>query len=158
MNWHNLFCYKSGKLYWLTTQNNFVKAGSQAGCVSPSGYITVMVKGKSIPAHRIVWEMHNGTIPRGMEIDRINHVRSDNKLSNLRLVTRTENMKNKSLSKNNKSGCHGVSWHTKSGFWVARITLNGKKLFLGQSKDLAVAIKLRKEAEINCGFHINHGN
>ena len=158
MNWHNLFCYKSGKLYWLTTQNNFVKAGSQAGCVTPNGYISVMVGGKTIPVHRIVWEMHNGAIPIGMEIDHINHVRSDNDINNLRLVTRKDNMKNKSISKNNKSGCHGVSWYAKSSFWVARITVNGKKLFLGQSKDLAEAIKLRKEAEITYGFHRNHGN
>lgn len=42
--------------------------------------------------HRIVWETFVGEIPDGYEIDHINCVRNDNRLCNLRLLTRAENV------------------------------------------------------------------
>lgn len=49
-------------------------------------------KCKRLYVHRLVWETYNGEIPTGYEIDHINSVKSDNRLVNLRLVTRIENM------------------------------------------------------------------
>lgn len=42
-------------------------------------------------AHRLVWEAFNGTIPDGLEINHKNSVRSDNRLANLELITRSGN-------------------------------------------------------------------
>ena len=43
------------------------------------------------PIHRLVWETFNGEIPEGLEIDHMDNNRKNNALSNLQLVTRTEN-------------------------------------------------------------------
>lgn len=42
--------------------------------------------------HRLVWETFNGDIPNGFEIDHIDNDKTNNRLDNLRLVTRSENM------------------------------------------------------------------
>lgn len=52
------------------------------------------LKTKGILVHRLVWELFNGPIPQGFEIDHINAVKDDNRLVNLRLVTHSENLAN----------------------------------------------------------------
>ena len=42
--------------------------------------------------HRLVWIAFNGTIPEGLQVNHINEVKSDNRLSNLNLMTCKENI------------------------------------------------------------------
>lgn len=65
--------------------------------VNKRGYVEVK---KRVPgghiyarAHRIIWEYVNGPIPHGMEINHINGVKTDNRITNLELVTPSENMR-----------------------------------------------------------------
>lgn len=81
-----------------------------------------------------------------IEIDHINGNTLDNRRSNLRIVTHTENMWNKDNYKNNTSGIKGVHLN-KKGLWVARIQVGKDRLFLGSSKDKSVAEKMRLDAE-----------
>ena len=48
--------------------------------------------GKGYLVHRLVWEAFNGHIPEGYEVNHINEVKTDNRLSNLSLVTHRENL------------------------------------------------------------------
>ena len=66
-------------------------------------------KPKSILLHRYIYELKYGKIPEGFFIDHIDRNPLNNQISNLRLVTPTENRYNKSKYKNNKSGYIGVS-------------------------------------------------
>lgn len=135
-----------------------VKAGSTVGFSNSSGYRYVYVSGKYRGEHCVIWEMHHGEIPDGMEIDHINSVRSDNRIENLRLVSHTENMKKLMMYRNNTSGITGVSIHKQSGKWQATIRFQGKKRFLGLFTSVEDAIKARKEAEMSFSFHENHGS
>lgn len=56
------------------------------------GYRRSEIRGRSVPAHRVIWKMVHGVDPQ--EIDHINHDRADNRIVNLRDVTRSENLKN----------------------------------------------------------------
>lgn len=157
IEWSKYLKYRDGNLYWLVTRNNRVQAGSLAGTISDEGYVKVMIRKKAYHAHRIIWEMHYGKIPEGMEVDHINHDRTDNRIENLRLVTKQVNMKNKSSYSNNKSGVTGVSWHSKKKKWVAQIQCNKKKMMLYEGDNFDDAVKARNEAEIELNFHKNHG-
>ena len=67
----------------------------ELGTKHPSGYIHIHLSAggqkRQVRAHRIVWMAANGAIPDGMVIDHINNVKSDNRLSNLQLMTPEDN-------------------------------------------------------------------
>lgn len=69
--------------------------------VTKAGYRTVQFMGKNGYAHRLAWEMMVGPIPPKMDIDHINRNRLDNRIKNLRVVTRRENLMNTSKQKGN---------------------------------------------------------
>ncbi len=95
--------------------------------------------------HRIVM----GAKP-SQYIDHINKDRADNRKSNLRFCTRSENDRNRGLYKTNKSGVTGVHYDSKRSKWVASITYNSQRLFIGRF-DLetdAVRARLKKEIEL----------
>ena len=82
-----------------------------------------------------------------MEVDHINHIRTDNRKCNLRVVDRSLNQRNLPLSKRNTSGVVGVWFNKDANKWVAEIRLNYKKISLGYFINKEDAIKARKEAE-----------
>ncbi|UGO52592.1 HNH endonuclease [Klebsiella phage vB_KpnD_Opt-817] len=157
MNFNSILRYESGKLFWTIKPSAKVFVGDEAGSINDEGYIKVMYRRKSYPAHHIVWVMHNGEIPDGYEIDHENHIRSDNRIENLRLVTRLDNMKNKSAYSNNKSGVVGVSWSKRKNKWVSQIQHKGKKKMLYEGSSFEYAVAARKAAEAVLKFHANHG-
>jgi hypothetical protein len=86
-------------------------------------------------------------LSKGLEIDHIDRNRLNNCKDNLRVVTRQENMHNKSIYKTNTSGHIGVKWNTKLSKWVAQITKNKKRIHLGVFDNLQDAIMARRIAE-----------
>ncbi|EGG2795312.1 HNH endonuclease [Salmonella enterica subsp. enterica serovar Kentucky] len=162
MKWDDVFIYdcNTGKLLWKHSKGGWVKRGVEAGGLNKSqGYRRVRVNGVLIDVHRIVWDMNypDDTLKPGEEIDHINHVRDDNRLSNLRKVSRSVNMKNKSLNKNNASGAHDVYFDKRRNKWHVRITVNWVRKHVGYFESLEDATAARKLAERGFGFHQNHG-
>lgn len=156
-NYHSIFEYKDGNLYWKASPNNKVKEGSLAGSVDVKGYLRVRVNGKWLMQHRVIWMMHHGSIPDGMQIDHINHNRKDNRLDNLRIVDGLGNGKNRTQHKNNSSGATGVYFKPSHKKWGAQIRVNGKNRHLGYFVKIEDAIASRKMAEVEFNFHENHG-
>lgn len=68
---------------------------------------------------------------KGQEVDHINGDKLDNRRSNLRICTSSQNKFNKSLQSNNTSGYKGVSWNKDINKWVAQIWVNNKKFYIG---------------------------
>lgn len=160
INWSDYFEYRNGILYWKVRRNGRnggVKPGDVAGCKNSRGYIVFNYKGKQYRAHRVIWQIHNGDIPSNMEIDHINHDKTDNRIENLRLVDRTENGRNQSRRNDNSSGFCGVHWHKPLSKWCARIRVNGKLVHLGYFDKLDDAKIARIEANKKFNFHKNHG-
>lgn len=73
----------------------------------------------------------------------------DNRRENLRPAIQKENVRNKSIQKNNTSGVTGVSYLQDSGKWRARITYNEKEIYLGSYiiKEDAIYARLKAEKE-----------
>jgi len=134
------------------------KAGDVAGGVSAiSGYHQISLYGKIHRSHRIAWVYIYGSIPESKEIDHIDGNRNNNSIDNLRIVTSRQNSLNSSKSKNNTSGTTGVTWDKFNNKWTAQICVNYKVIRLGRYKNKEEAIIVRKMAEIEHGFHENHG-
>jgi hypothetical protein len=130
-----LFDYsaETGQLLWRNPKpNRYVKAGDVAGTPDRYGYVVINLKGKLHRAHRLVWFREFGVWPSG-DIDHIDGNRSNNRLSNLRDVTRTVNLQNR-RSALAKSGLLGAYFHASSGLWCSRIRVNGREHSLGYHK------------------------
>ena len=68
---------------------------------------------------------------KGEVVDHINGDTLDNRKSNLRICSNTENSRNKSKQYNNTSGYKGVHWHPDNKKWIAQIIILNKKYHLG---------------------------
>lgn len=151
----------SGKLFWKKTTTNRVKVGDEAGTFSKGrGYIKIQVDNKLYPLHRIAILLSTGVYDKTVQVDHINHDRSDNRLENLRVVSHAANMRNLSLRNTNKTGVTGVIVeYTPKGTkrYRANIRYNYKKIYLGNYDTLEEAAAARKAAEKLYGFHPNHG-
>ena len=145
----------TGEFTWKTSRR-CVKAGTIGGHLRSDGYIYIKVDGVTCLAHRLAWLYINNEWPVD-EIDHVNHIKDDNRLINLRVVTHAENSRNKSLSTNNTSGHIGVSWHKASRKWRVNIHVNGKENFLGCFANKNDAVITRKMADYEYDFHANHG-
>ena len=131
---------------------------SLIGCRKSDGRKSVGFKSKEYLYSRVVWTWFNGEIPEGMIVDHINQDPSDDRLENLRLVTKSGNSRNTKRPIDNTSGIIGVSYNTARDKWEAYINIKGKRkrLYYGVSK--AKAAVIRKAAEYIYGFHANHGS
>lgn len=92
--------------------------------------------------------------PKGTEIDHINRNPCDNRKSNLRIATRSQNNMNSKRRVNNTSGIRGVSLHKQTGKWRAYISYNGKQINLGLFWNIKDAAQVRKQkaTELYGGF------
>lgn len=95
-----------------------------------SNYIHLTLKrGKvtvTTTAHRVVWETFNGPIPEGMVVDHINAKKTDNRLSNLRVATYSENLVYRK--------CKNYSYHKGSNSWVVVFQINKVRTYGGSYK------------------------
>ena len=142
------FSWKSGSS---STRNNGI-----AGSLNKQGYRQICINGKNYTSHRLAWLYIHGNFP-SKEIDHINGDRSDNRITNLRDVSRRENQLNQKKPKNNSTGIVGVQLFKATNKWHAVITVNYRHIHLGFFDSKEDAREARKKAEIKYGFHENHG-
>lgn len=150
--------YETGVLYWRWRVNSRVPKTLEAGAQNKSsGYLSVRVHGRLYQVHRVVMLMCYGFYGEGLEVDHINHVRNDNRLFDLRFVTRSENSKNQSLSGKSTTGVTGVSFLKARKKYIAQIGVNRKLIYLGMFETLEEAAAARAEANLKFKFNDNHG-
>lgn len=120
-----------------------------------NGYFKGQIFGRLYFAHRVIWGIEYGEWPDS-EIDHINGCPDDNRIENLRSVSREENVKNRSMNVSNRSGHIGVYWCKELKLWRARIG-TGPGSHLGHFRLKEDAIQARKIAQAERGYHENHG-
>ncbi len=148
----------TGHLFWREFRNG-VNSGKPAGYESSNGrksYWKIRVDGKNYRAHRLVWIVCKGEIP-SLEIDHINGDSLDNRIENLRLVTRNENAQNQMRSRLPESGVCGVRWCKRRSKWVAIVQHNNRRYFVGRFTKVEEAAAAISRVRENLGFHKNHG-
>ena len=131
------------------------KVGEKAGSVNSNGYIVMKVDGKAYKAHRLAWLWWHGEWPKD-QVDHINGNKQDNRISNLRVVSNTENCQNVIKARKHSSlGKLGVKFDARPGRvkrYDARITVNGTRLHLGTFHTLDEAYDAYLKAKMK--FHI----
>ena len=121
--------YEAGTLQWRSLQKASIGKGGQAGTLLQTGYRIVRINKRNYFAHRLIWLCKHGGWPAG-DIDHINGIKSDNRLVNLRDVSRTRNKENiRKANANSASGLLGA--HKFKDRWSSHIGVNGKKFHLG---------------------------
>jgi hypothetical protein len=140
-----LFTYDNGKLFWRVSRTNSVRIGNEAGSTrNDNGRRIINLDGKVVYAHRMIFLFHHGWLPA--EIDHIDRNPSNNRIENLRSVTRAENQRNTGLRKDNTSGVKGVCWYEPTKRWTAQIRINGVRKRLGYFKNLEEAAAVMDSA------------
>ena len=122
------------------------KVGDIAGSLDGDGYLCISLQRRLYKAHRLAWLHTYGVWPKD-QIDHINRIGTDNRISNLREATNKQNSQNRSKSSNNTSGHPGVGWYKPTSKWVAQIKHNQKLIHLGYFTNIEDAVAARKAAE-----------
>lgn len=116
----------------LTTSTR-VKIGSIAGAFGSGGYINIKIDNVLFLAHRLAWLYVNLRWP-DKRLDHTNGCLTDNRISNLREATASENQQNCKVRRDSSSGFTGVSFNKATNKWQAQISINGKTKYLGVFK------------------------
>lgn len=150
--------------YWQQSAHYLAKLHDQSDAQS-NGYIHVKRDGKNVLLHIWIWKQLVGAIPEGYEIDHINGIRWDCRLSNLRCVPKLINLRNSAKQSNNTSGFTGVNLIVDRGreYWAAVWSdpVTGKSRFkrfsVNKYGDNAKQMAIAYRAYIQEGLIKNHG-
>jgi len=128
--------YDSINIYkWRMTKNGY----AVRGLANKGNYKTILM-------HRYITDT-----PKGYDTDHINQNKLDNRKSNLRICTRSENNCNSKLRKGNTTGYRGISIG-KDGKYEMQISYKGKRIVYKRYKNIKDAVK-----SYNCCARILHG-
>lgn len=119
-------------------------AGEVAGTAHPDGYWQIKINGKFYLAHRLAWLYMTGGWP--LFIDHKDLDKRNNRWTNLRNCTKSQNTCNSGVRSDNTSGIKGVNWSKEHNAWAARVQINGLRIHLGYFDDLELAELVVKEA------------
>ena len=124
---------RTGLFTWIKPthpQSRRCVIGANAGHASTSGHLQICIDGKFHSSHRLAWLYVTGSWPDG-DIDHRNGIPSDNRWSNLRLASRSQNVANAKKRAGSKSTLKGVKYHAQSNKWVGQLRVAGRALYLG---------------------------
>ena len=134
-NVSEVFIYdpSTGVITWKISSGKRAKRGKKAGGINNKGYVYIRYDKQPYLGHRLAWFLFYKEWPE-MEIDHINGDRTDNRIENLRVVTRSQNQHNRKGS-NLTSQYKGVYWKKSNKCWVSQISYGGAKFYLGKFND-----------------------
>lgn len=138
---------ETGVFTRLVAASKNIKVGNVAGWENGRGYIHIMVKRKTYKAHRLTFLYMTGSFPKH-EVDHINRIKDDNRWSNLRECSKSQNRANCGPNKNNMSGFKGVTWNKRAKKWTSQIRFEGKYIHLGYHDEINEAAKAYNKAAI----------
>lgn len=132
------YATESGEFRWLVAVGSRTRAGALAGCRRSDGRGRIRIDGRCYLTSRLAWLYVTGSWPDRL-VDHENRNKSDDRWTNLRLATPSENNANAGKRARNTSGFKGVTWVRKRRKWQAQLAVQGKNIFLGMFEDIEVA-------------------
>ena len=112
-------------------------------------YAQGKINNKTVFLHRLLLGF-----PSGLDVDHIDGDGLNNRRSNLREATRSQNLRNQRVSKDSASGLKGITWYPDRAKWGARIKVDGRRLWLGlyETPESAHAAYVAASAEHHAEF------
>lgn len=132
----------SGRLgknkYFFVSDEDFERTSKHTWWLDRMGRPQTDIKYKRLLITRFIM-----TPPNGMVVDHINGDQLNNTRENLRICTREENQRNRTiLNKNSTSGHRGVSWDKFRKKWVAQLSIKYKHIYLGRFDKIEDAVSV----------------
>lgn len=126
-----LITWKGDRFCW-NGRRKHCASGAEAGTLRRDGYRSIFIDGKSFLAHRVAWLLAHGAWPDG-DIDHIDGNRQNNRIENLRDVSRRTNLQNRRAAGSHRKhgSLLGAAWHASTGKWRALIKHEGRQVSLG---------------------------
>jgi hypothetical protein len=125
------------RYYW------FLYKKSDEKCFYAIAHIKKNNKWNTLKLHRFILNLKNKK-----EIDHKDLNGLNNTKLNLRICTHAENMRNRRINFDNKSGCKGVCPVINSKKWRIQIVVNGKNIYLGQCENPEDGAKIYDKAAL----------
>ena len=148
---HRLFEYRDGVLLWKVRPAMRKRIGDAVGGTNGTKqpYLRGRYKEHRFLVHQVVFLMQHGYVPEC--IDHIDGNIHNNKIENLREVTKMQNSHNSKIRKNNSTGVPNVFWYEKTNRYLVKVVANKKTAFTGYFKNLELAELVASEARTK--FH-----
>lgn len=118
---------------------------AEAGTISVHGYRIITIAGTKYRASRLAWFYMTGEWPTD-EMDHIDRNGVNDRWTNLRIVSRSENALNRDVQSNNASGARGVHWDETRSKWFVQVKKDNINHFIGRFDDFDEAIEARDRA------------
>lgn len=131
----------TGEFYWRVKASKNIAVGSLAGSVNAQNYWQIRLYGKVWLGHRLAWVYVFGRWPS--QIDHIDRDRRNNRISNLREVSGTDNQLNRGIQANNKTGHRGIHYSDRRREYVLQLSLKGTRVHCSYHKDIEDAVLVR---------------
>ena len=142
---------EAGVFTWLVRKKGTRGKGSIAGCIEKEeGYRIIKIDYIGYRASRLAWLYMVGYLPEN-DMDHINRIRHDDRIKNLRPVSKSCNARNRSVKKGTSSGIKGVSRRKGDRQWTAYIYIPAR-VCLGRHNSKLDAAKARHTGEVKYGF------
>jgi hypothetical protein len=147
---------EDGVAYWRESPGPSAAVGSRAGNIKPRGYVSIGFRGQYFQLHRLVFLARHGHLPA--EIDHIDGNPANNRVENLRPVTRTQNLWNSRRRNANTSGVKNVSWCARDRRWIVQLRSGGRLAYVARFSSLDEAAADAEQARVETfGEFARHG-
>lgn len=121
---------ETGHFYWTEKVNKHLAIGTRAGTTDKKGYRQIGYKKELFQEGRLAWLAVHGDWPDD-QIDHRDCDKANNKISNLRRATPSQNSANTRPRPGLRSGLKGAYYHNQCGKYCARIKTGGRMYHLG---------------------------
>jgi len=129
MNDQELLSFCNKHLTYNPDTGDISRYGNILNRPNDQGYLVIKLSNHHYKQHRVAFLMSNGYLHE--QIDHINHIKSDNRIINLRACTQSQNQFNAKRKVTNTSGYKVVHWRRNRSRWVARIVVDSRRKILG---------------------------
>lgn len=143
----------NGAFVWKLQRSNRAKVGSEAGSIASNGRRYIHVDGMQILAHRLAWLYVHGNWPK-QNLSAIDGDYLNLAIANYVETTYADVARRGLHRKSGSSGTKGVSWDKSRELWIAHITRDYKRIFLGRYKSKDDAANAYRQAAAGCGIPV----